>query len=70
MIEAWLVRYTRYGQPDRFITLDKNNADAFAIQHHGVVYPLTVAPLEQPCQIAPLSLPLSTTKEAECSRVV
>lgn len=37
---AWEVEWLHYGEYKSFITLDKNRADQFAVQHSGIIHPL------------------------------
>lgn len=40
MVDAYLVEYMHYGEPKKFITLDKTRADDYAVRHNGIVYGL------------------------------
>lgn len=66
MVDAYLVEYMHYGEPKKFITLDKTRADDYAVRHNGIVYGL-IKWLEIDDN-SKMSQPLCTTEKAACSR--
>lgn len=40
--DGWAVLYEHWGQPQRFITMEKSRAISYAQEHHGVIYPFYV----------------------------
>lgn len=45
--DAWLVKYTHYGEQRKFITLEKSRAIEYAGEHHGTIHPLfLIEPIE------------------------